>query len=119
MREHLCPELERFRRMAELYGKPLAFGECGCTSSSGGAMHPSGWSGEGNYSPFEQANYLDAVLSLFWPEPWWNGLFWWKWDEQNDRKACRSDPAGDKGFTVWGKPAAEVMRRWYTRPDHR
>lgn len=117
MREHLRPELERFRRMAALYGKPLAFGECGCTSSTGGAMHPSGWSGEGNYSPFEQANYLDAVLSLFWPEPWWRGLFWWKWDEQNDRKAFRSDPAGDKGFTVWGKPAAEVMRRWYSRPD--
>lgn len=115
MREKLRPELERFRRMAELYGKPLAFGECGCTSSYGGAMRPSGWQGDGGYSPMEQANYMEAVLSLFWPEPWWYGMFWWKWDEQNVREAFRSDPAGDKGFTVWGKPAAEVMRRWYSR----
>ncbi len=118
MREMLRPELERFRCMAEWYGKPLAFGECGCTSSFGGAMSPSGWQGTGGYSPMEQANYMDAILSLFWQEPWWRGMFWWKWDEQNVRKEFLSDHAGDKGFTIWGKPAAEVMRRWYSRPDH-
>lgn len=115
---NLKPELERFRRLAALYGKPLCFGECGCTSSHGGAMNPSGWSAEGGYAPGEQANYLEAVLRTFWKEPWWHGLFWWKWDEQNYRPAFHNDPAGDKGFTVYGKPAAGVMREWFARPDH-
>ena len=56
-------------------------------------------------------------MRLFWNEPWWYGLYWWKWDEQNYREAMHNDPAGDKGFTVLGKPAQEVMRRWFTRTD--
>jgi hypothetical protein len=117
MLANLLPVRERFRRMANAYRKPIAFGECGCTSSSGGAVHPSGWNAESGYNPDEQANYLEAVLRTFWDEPWWRGLYWWKWDEQLDRPQFRSDPRGDKGFTVWAKPAAEVMRRWYGRTE--
>lgn len=40
------------------------------------------------------------------------GLFWWKWEEQNDRPWLRNDPRGDKGFPVWGKPAAGVFKDW-------
>jgi hypothetical protein len=115
MMARLVPVRERFRRLAGAYGKPIAFGECGCTSSVGGAMHPSGWTPQGGYDGEEQARYMEAVCRTFWDEPWWHGLFWWKWDEQNDRPQFRTDPRGDKGFTVWGKPAAEVMRAWCAR----
>jgi hypothetical protein len=111
----LTPKREDFRRWARMYGKPICFGECGCTSSYGGAMSPSGWSGAGGYSPMEQANYLEAMLKLFWDEPWWCGLFWWKWDEQNVRAAFKDDPAGDKGFTVYGKPAADIMTKYFAK----
>ncbi len=97
----------------------MYLGEIGCTSSTGGATSPSGWRGNGRYAPLEQANFLDAALRVLWDEPWWHGLYWWKWDEQNDRPQFRDDPAGNKGFTVDGKPAAEVMRRWFSRPDRR
>ena len=117
MVEYMKPERERLRRIAALYGKPVLLGENGCTSSSGGPINPSGWSPENGYDGQEQANYLEAVLRLFWNEPWWYGLYWWKWDEQNYREAMHNDPAGDKGFTVLGKPAQEVMRRWFTRTD--
>ena len=119
MVEKLAPARDRFRAIAEAYGKPISFGECGCTSSYGGAMTPSGWQGNGDYSPMEQANYLEAVLQLFWDEPWWAGIYWWKWDEQNQRPAFNSDPAGNKGFTVDGKPAAEIMQRYFGRDDRR
>lgn len=82
-------------------------------------MNPSGWNAEGGYDGDEQANYLEAVFRTFWDEPWWAGLYWWKWDEQNDRPQFKNDPRGDKGFTVWGKPAAETMKRWYGRGDRR
>jgi hypothetical protein len=116
--EKLQPERDRFRRIASLFnGKPLMFGEVGCTSSAGGAMNPSGWSADGQYDGAEQANYLQAVLETFWPEPWWQGLYWWKWDENIDRPQFKNDPAGDKGFTLSNKPAAEVLQRWFARKD--
>jgi len=65
----------------------------------------------------EQACFLEAIFDTFWPEPWWMGLYWWKWDEQNDRPNFRDDPRGNKGFTLDGKPAAEVMKRWYGKTD--
>ena len=86
-------------------------------SSAGAAKNPSGWAPDGRYDGQEQARYLEAVLRTFWKEPWWYGLYWWKWDEQNYRPEMHNDPAGDKGFTVLGKPAQEVMRKWYTRSD--
>lgn len=115
--EFLRPKVELYRRMAAKLGKPIMFGEMGCTSSHAGATKPSGWSGDGGYEPSEQADHLEAVLRSFWDEPWWAGFYWWKWDEQNARPQFRNDPAGDKGFTVWGKPAAEVMKKWFSRSE--
>lgn len=117
MVNNLKPNLEYFRGLASIYGKPIAFGETGCTSSFGGAMSPSGWRGDGGYEPSEQANYLEAIFRTYWNEPWWRGLYWWKWDEQLDRPQYRDDPRGDKGFTIWGKPAGEVMKAWFGRTD--
>ncbi len=66
------------------------------------------WSG-GAYDGSEQANYLTALVETFKNEPWWMGLAWWKWDEQNDRPQFRTDPAGDSGFTIKGKPAEKLF----------
>ena len=60
---------------------------------------------------------MEAVFETFWKEPWWMGMYWWKWEEQNDRPQFRDDPRGDKGFTIDGKPAAQVMKQWYRRTD--
>jgi hypothetical protein len=113
----LQPRLEHHRAVAKLYGKPYYFGEIGCCATTGATQLPYFWNNNGGYDGQEQANYLEAVLRTFWNEPWWMGLYWWKWDEQNDRPQFRTDPRGDKGFTLYGKPAAEVMKRWYTRTD--
>ncbi len=120
MVEQLVPIRNRFRALAHAYGKPIAFGECGCTSTNGGATCPSSWSGTsgtGCYDGEEQARYLEAVLTLFWEEPWWAGIYWWKWDEHVERPQFAGDPAGDKGFTVVGKPAMKVMERFFGRED--
>ncbi len=119
MVENLLPVRDRFRKIAALYGKPVSFGECGCTSSYGAAMNPSGWSSKGGFDGLEQARYLEAMLMVFWEEPWWAGLYWWKWDEQNVRPQFSDDPRGDKGFVIYGKPAAGVMRKWFARSDRK
>ena len=119
MMAYMIPERDKLRRVAALYGKPVLLGENGCCSCTGAAMDPSGWAADGRYDGLEQANYLEAVLRTFWSEPWWYGLDWWKWDDQNYRPTMKNDPAGDKGFTVLGKPAQEVMRSWFGREDIR
>jgi len=112
MKEGFIIERDRFRRYAKMYQKPILFGETGCTSSFGGAMSPSGWSPKSHYDGAEQANYLSAVFETCRDEPWWGGLYWWKWDEKNVRQGFLGDPNGDKGFIIKGKPAQEVMRKW-------
>lgn len=97
---------------AALGGLPIIFGEAGCRSVHGGAIAPGEYRNFGAYAPDEQANYLDALCTVFQSEPWWGGFYWWKWDEQQPRPQYATDMAGDTGFTLAGKPAAERLRHW-------
>lgn len=117
MAQKLLPSLERHRAIAKKFGKPYYFGECGCCSTAGATRLPFGWNNPGGYDGEEQARFMEAVFETFWNEPWWMGLYWWKWDEQNYRPQFHDDPCGDKGFTIDGKPAAEIMKKWYARTD--
>lgn len=117
MTKHLKPWLEHYRKVAALYGKPFYFSETGCCSTEGATTDPCGWDHGGGYNGNEQALFLEAILNTFWNEPWWMGMYWWKWAEHNDRPWFRDDPRGDKGFSLDGKPAADVMKLWYGRKD--
>lgn len=113
MVEYLRPRVEPMTLFAEKLGTCFYLGECGCCSVENATSRPGYWKNGKHYSGQQQADYLSAVIRLFEEQPWFGGLFWWKWDEQDEgRKFLTDDPAGDKGFTIWGKPAAEVMRTW-------
>ncbi len=88
LRDGFADQVIRFRKMAEIYEKPILFGELGS-----------------NKIPDEQADYLENFLELFSNEPWWYGLYWWKWDE-------RVRPLGEKQWPIKGRPAAEVLKKW-------
>ncbi len=119
MLERLRPSVAHLRSVSEKVGRPIVFGETGCRSVQGAAIVPSEYRTAGPYDPEEQARYADAMCQLFWPEPWWGGFYWWKWDEQQDRPHFRQDPTGDTGWTVQGKPAGEILEQWFARPDRR
>ena len=93
MLEYLKPALEHHRRIAALYGKPFYFGEVGCCAAAGATRKPWGWDNPGGYDGQEQANFMEAVFRTFWSEPWWMGMYWWKWEEQNDRPGFREAPS--------------------------
>ena len=112
MVEYLRPHGEELKKFAEKLGTCFYLGECGCCSVENATKLPYYWKNGGHYDGGQQADYLSAVLRLFEEHPWFGGLFWWKWDQVKVRKSFLDDPAGDKGFTIWGKPAAEVMRKW-------
>jgi len=115
MAQNMIPERNKLRRIAALYQKPILFGEIGCTSSYGAAMHPSSYKSSSPYCEEEQANYLEAVMSVFTKEPWWHGLYWWKWDEQVARPWIVDPSKGDKNITVRGKKAQAVMKKWFNK----
>ena len=58
----------------------------------------------------EQANSYEAAYRTFWNLEWFDGMFWWLW---------RTDPwdghSSDSGFSPVGKPAENVMTKWYSQ----
>ena len=112
MVEYLQDTVKKYETFAIKYGKPFYFGECGCCATEKATKLPYYWKNGEKYDGQEQANYMAAVIGAFHKKDWWKGMFWWKWDEQNSREEFHNDPAGEKGFTIYGKPAAEVMRHW-------
>ncbi len=113
MIDHLRPTVARLRSVSENLGLPVIFGETGCRSMRGAAMNPPEFRTSGAYAPDEQSNFFEALCTLFWDEGWWDGFYWWKWDEHQVRPNYRSDPAGDTGFTIQGKPVEQVMKKWF------
>ena len=113
MKEYLYPRRKRIRSISErFWNKPIAFTEFGVRSSNGCIMMPYDFLWNTPYDGEEQANFMEASLETFYDLPEWMGFFWWKWDETQIRPQYHNDPRGNKGFTVQGKPAEEVMRKW-------
>ena len=69
MRKGLEPRRDYLRKMAAATGMKILFGEVGCTSTAGAARCPWGWSWNGGYDGKEQADFMDAVFSLYENEP--------------------------------------------------
>ena len=109
--EGLHPVADALEAVSQDIGLPLFFAECGARSVAGGTREPWRYDVEGAYDGAAQANYLEGVLKAFSARAWWRGLLWWKWDEQQ-RRPHYNQPGGDTGFTIAGKPAAAVFRRW-------
>jgi hypothetical protein len=95
-------------RVQRTYQRPVIFTEAGFASLE--APHREPWDETPRtLSPEEQARCYAAVLRAFYHKPWFHGVYWWK--------------VGSNGFggpqdgshTPWGKPAMEVVRRWYLR----
>ncbi|MBQ2735701.1 MAG: hypothetical protein IJF33_07685, partial [Clostridia bacterium] len=115
MSNNMMGERDRLRRIAEMYGKPILFGEIGCSTVFSAARSPSSWVMDTPYDEDEQAKYLEAVMLTFADEPWWYGMYWWKWEEHVARPWMVDPSMGDRGFTVRGKKAQAVMKKWYEK----
>lgn len=113
IREHLQPRRARITELSERFGnKPVAFTEFGIRSSHGCLLVPHNFDWESEYDGQEQADYMDAGIQTFIDLPQWMGFFWWKWDETQHRPHYHNQPGVDKGFTIQGKPAEAVFKRW-------
>jgi len=109
--EDMKPHADTLDKLMKEFPRPVFFAECGARSVAGGAKAPCEYQLNGDYDGTFQANYLSAVTNLFSKYKWWHGLLWWKWDEQQNRPQYKRD-GGDTGFTIYGKPALDVLKKW-------
>lgn len=116
MMKYLHPRKARITSISERFDNmPIAFTEYGVRSAHGCIMQPYNFLWDTPYDGEEQANYMDASYETFSELDCFMGLFWWKWDETQHRPHYHDDPAGDRGFTVQGKPAEAIMKKWMSK----
>jgi Glycoside Hydrolase Family 113 len=88
------------------YRKPVIFPEAGFASVKAPQRAP--WDdASGALAPADQARCYEAILRAFYRRSWFEGVYWWK---------VGTDGYGgpqDRSHTPWGKPAMQVVRKWY------
>jgi hypothetical protein len=90
------------------FKKPVIFAEAGFSSFA--APHRAPWDETPRrLAPEEQARCYEAIFRSFYKMSWFQGMYWWKMG--TDRRGG----LGDGSHTPWGKPAMDVVRRWYTQ----
>ena len=102
--------MNRIRKVHEAFRKPVIFTELGYRSTPDAAMEPWRWpQREESVSLEAQANCYEAFFQTAWQEPWIAGVYFWKWYPHTPRRAMESD------FTPQGKPALDVMSKWFEK----
>ncbi|MBN2217129.1 MAG: hypothetical protein JW719_07115 [Pirellulales bacterium] len=107
------PVRTRLRQISRRWDKPVLFAEIGVRSAKGCSATP--WDAGRDDRPYdgeEQARFYEAAFQSFAREPWFLGFFWWDWPA---RMRDRNEGPGRTDFHVFGKPAEEVLRRWYSK----
>jgi hypothetical protein len=90
-------------------GKPILLTEVGWCSQEGAAMAPWNYYQNQKATPAgleEQRRLYEAFLQAWGDTPELLGVLWWEWD---------AAPGGpdDFGYSPKGKPAEQVLRRWF------
>ncbi len=104
--------LRPIRKLHKKTNRPVLFTEYGYLSVDGCTYNT--WELEKDrqkYSVNEQAqaNALQALHEVFWPEPYYHGGFLWKWFPDVDRHSKRRK----HGYTPQGKKGEEFLQAWY------
>jgi hypothetical protein len=87
-------------------GRPVIFTEAGFSSYESPHRRP--WDESPRRISLEdQARCYEAVFRAFYERPWFAGMYWWKVGTN------RGGGPSDGSHTPWGKPAMQVVARWY------
>lgn len=100
--------LERIHETVKKYNKPFFFAECGCMCVKGCQNVPNDWSFKGETDQMVQADYFEHMFREIADHPWVQGTGIWDWDSD-----FRERLPDEKGYSVYGKKAAEIIRKYY------
>jgi hypothetical protein len=109
MRVAFQQQREKLKAVSMRFGRPLIFTEIGYMANEAAGMG-SVEAENSNYSEERQAECYRLALETYWDQPWFYGMYWWKWfSDVSDRgrDADRHSPHG--------RAAEKVMKEWYKR----
>lgn len=103
---------KELKTVANQFNKPILFTEFGYLSVDGCTYN--NWELEGKINSLEvneqaQADALEALFQVFWPEPYWHGGFLWKWFPNGQGH----EGYVHKDYTPQGKLAEKTLKSWY------
>jgi hypothetical protein len=104
----LQPAVFLLDQLAARWQKPVIFTELGYLSVDGTNRLPGYWWLDGPTDPQEQADAYEAVFQTFGGKSWWKGMFLWSLDTNPSQGGLE-----DRSYTPHGKPAEDVIRRYY------
>jgi hypothetical protein len=99
-------------RIARKYDKPVLFTEVGFTSTARNWQEPH--KRDRGATPYmdDQVRCYQAIFETFWQQDWCYGFYWWKWPTYVEYGG-----RDNSGFTPAGKPAEEIVRKWYSKSE--
>ena len=99
---------ERIYRVVQKFGKPFFFAECGIPCRTGSAQIPNDWTFQGPFDLEEQRRYYEKMFEESKKHPWMRGFVCWDWMSNYTEYPIIND-----GYSVYGKPACEVIKSFY------
>jgi hypothetical protein len=99
--------VDRMAKLHQRFHKPVLFTEAGFESTP--SSHKEPWRDESGMPVDleEQKRNYEALLSAFWRQPWFAGVYWWKVGTN-----AYGGP-NNASMTPWRKPAMDVVKRYY------
>lgn len=108
--------LKRIEAVQKQYRKPVLFTEIGYKTTPDAAIQPWAWPDRNALpAPPDEATQracYEAMFETFWEQPWFGGLFVWKW-----YPGLKPDGSARRhlDFTPQHKPAEQVMAQWFKK----
>ncbi len=103
------PVLARLEALSKKHRRPILFTEIGYRSADGAAWRQWELPRAAPLNLDVQREAYEAFFAAVWPQPWLAGAYPWKWFSSLDH----SGPT-DNDYEIENKPAAEVVKRYYT-----
>ena len=124
------PYKEKIQALSQKFGKPVAFTEWGYESEFFAGNEP--WEAAGrefangrptntdHISYQTQADLYEAAFQAFWNEPWFVGVFIWRWDPHSDEQVTfqgrRRIPTYN--YTPKNKTAEQTLSKWFSEKSN-
>jgi len=114
MRAHWAEVVQRLERCHAHYQKPLMFAEIGVRNERGCTMYPWDFRNRPELpaDEQEQADFYETAMEATWDLDWFCGYFWWDWKAKLSPESAAHE---NRDFTVYGKQAEQILKRWYTK----
>ncbi len=110
MREGFLAQKMKLKAHAMRWQKPLLFTEIGYMANEGAGMG----SREDQYTKYDesmQAECYRLALETYWNEPWFAGMYWWKWFSNPHDSGRNAD-----AHSPHGRKAGSILAEWYKKP---